>query len=161
MAGRCGRWFQNVKTKQRRRMPLSDELLRALRSLAAKKGELDPDDWLFPDQTGEYPIGGDMLLRRFKTAEKRSSLSGFVIHDMRHSFISHTAEAGIDPANAQGITGQSNLSTLLKIVTHSRMAGKRRAADKLAEVLSDEVACSLPGSPIAQLPANGRNQKTA
>jgi len=32
-----------------------------------------------------YPVGCDVLLRRFKWAEKKASLSGYVIHDMRHT----------------------------------------------------------------------------
>jgi integrase len=79
--------IQPAKTKQRRRVPLPEEVLISLRTLAAESGVVDPGDWLFPDETGEYPIGGDVLLRRFKWAEKRSSLSGFVIHDMRQGTV--------------------------------------------------------------------------
>ena len=129
--------IQPVKTKQRRRVPLPDEVLNTLRMLAADSGEVDPGDWLFPDETGEYPIGGDVLLRRFKWAEKKSSLSGFVIHDMRHSAITWMLEMGVDPASVQGVVGHSNLTTTLNIYTHSSMSGKCRAVDAYSELLSD------------------------
>ena len=125
-----------MKTKQCRRVPLPEEVLLSLRRLAADAGEVDPGDWLFPDPAGEFPIGGDVLLRRFKWAEKKSSLSGFRIHDMRHTVITMMSEAGIDPASAQGISGHSNLTTLMNVYTHSRMEGKRRASEAVAEKLA-------------------------
>ena len=125
-----------MKTKQCRRVPLPVEVVLSLRRLAADVGKVDPGDWLFPDSTGEFPIGGDVLLRRFKWAEKKSSLSGFRIHDMRHTVITMMSEAGIDPASAQGISGHSNLTTLMNVYTHSRMEGKRRASEAVAEKLA-------------------------
>ena len=132
--------LQPIKTKQRRRVPLPDEVLKSLRTLAAEVGEVDPGDWLFPGKTGEYPIGGDVLLRRFKRAEKRSSLSGFVIHDMRHSAITWMLEKGADPASVQGVVGHSNLTTTLNIYAHSSMSGKCRAVDTYSDFLSENAA---------------------
>ena len=104
------------------------------------QGEVDPGDWLFPDETGVYPIGGDVLLRRFKWAEKKSSLNGFVIHDMRHSAITWMLENGADPASVQGVVGHSNLTTTLNIYAHSSMSGKSRAVDAYSRLLSMDAA---------------------
>jgi integrase len=123
------------------------DALQSLRVYAADTGEVDPDEWLFPDPSGVYPIGGDVLVRRFKAAENRSSLSGFVIRDMRHTVITMMGEASVDPASAQGISGHSDLTTLLNTYTHIQMAGKRRAISAVAERiaacqdLASESAC--------------------
>ena len=92
---------------------------------------------MFPDPSGIYPIGGDVLLRRFRWAEKKSSLSGFVIHDMRHSAITWMLEKGADPASVQGVVGHSNLTTTLNIYAHSSMSGKSRAVDTYSDFLSE------------------------
>ena len=145
-----------LKTKQCRRLPVTDDVLLPLRELAAKTVEADPDDWLFPDPTGVYPIGGDVLLRRFKKAQKKAGLSGYVIHEMRHTAISLMGEGGVDPASAQGISGHSDLTTLMNVYTHARMEGKRHAVETLASSLN--AARTLPGRKSGIVSEVGENR---
>ncbi len=97
-----------------------------------------------------------VLLRRFKRAEMKSSLSGFIIHDMRHSAISWMLEKGSDPASVQGVVGHSNLTTTLNIYAHSSMAGKCRAVDTYSKLLSDSRESTFAKSNVRYARESGR-----
>jgi integrase len=77
---------------------------------------------------------------------------------MRHTVITMMSEAGIDAASAQGISGHSDLTTLQNVYTHSRMSGKRKAIDAVAELFA---ASSLPGRESGSISGIREKQQTA
>lgn len=150
--------IQATKTKRIRTVPLFPDVIAALRRHAAEQGEVHPDDWLFPDNTGEFPIGGDWLWRRFQDATKKTCLPGYRIHDLRHSFASNASALGIPPAAAQAILGHSNLTTTMNYYTHARDEEKREAVRRIGERLA---AKQLPRASIETFPQQVQKAESA
>lgn len=58
-------------------------------------------------------------------------LSGFTVHEMRHSYLSEMARNGTDVKVLQMLAGHANFSTTMDIYTHVKMEQKRAAIDAI------------------------------
>ena len=56
---------------------------------------------------------------------------GYTIHELRHTYITRAARAGINPRVLQSISGHRTLSVLLNVYTHVSEDDKESAAEKI------------------------------
>lgn len=71
-------------------------------------------------------IGGRNLLRWIKVNTR------YTIHDLRHTYITRAAQAGVKPKVLQTLTGHARIETLLGIYAYVLEVDKREAAIRIA-----------------------------
>ncbi len=81
------------------------------------------DTYLFQNANGKAFRD---VKRSFHTALKRTGISDFKFHDLRHTAASHMVMAGVDIFTAQEILGHKSIETTRK---RSRRSSVGRAAD--------------------------------
>ena len=114
-----------AKGRKDRLVPLSAALLGLLRDYWR---QYRPHDWLFPSpRKGKHLNHGSVqrLFRRFLQASgitKKASM-----HTLRHSYATHSLEAGCDLASLQKLLGHNQLSTTLRYVHLGQAHLQRRA----------------------------------
>ena len=89
-------------------VPVAVELLRKLR-------RTEFGSWVF-----QGPDGGKLgnnVLRTFHGIIKRAGITWCTIHDLRRTFVSHLAMAGVNEAVVQKLAGHASMSTTLKHYT--------------------------------------------
>lgn len=103
-----------------RMVPLNIEAVEILqRRNADRQGNL-----VFTQMNGR-PIDEHNILQYMK--EK----FGHTVHELRHTFCTRAAQAGVNPKVLQTITGHKKLETLLKIYTHVTEQDQVNAIDKI------------------------------
>ena len=60
------------------------------------------------------------------------------LHDLRHSYVTMLAEAGIHPKTMQSLAGHASPDITLAVYTHVKDRQKREAADSLANLIESE-----------------------
>ena len=83
--------------------------------------------WLFPGKNPDHPIS--KLNCPHNRTLKDSGVS-FVLYDLRHTFATRAAEAGVPLATLAAILGHNNLRSVTKYV-HPSEADQFRAIDRL------------------------------
>ncbi len=114
------------KTKfARRTIPLSDAVLEVLRRrMEGSKGE-----WLFPHRKDpERPMPA---CRSHDTVVRKLGL-GFRLYDLRHTFGSRAAMAGVDLPTLKELMGHSSITLTMRYV-HPTPAHKKEAIEKLKD----------------------------
>jgi site-specific recombinase XerD len=72
-------------------------------------------DWVFPSQTGITPVHVSNFLHRvFIPAVRRAGIANFRWHDLRHTFASRLAMAGVDLRTIQELMGHKTLAMTLR-----------------------------------------------
>jgi len=67
-------------------------------------------DHVFPGKTGRGVVD---IRKRFHHALRDAGIEGFVFHDLRHTFPSHLAMAGVDLMTVQEILGHRDIKMTL------------------------------------------------
>ena len=72
-----------------------------------------PKKWLFPgDHEQTHPLRPETARKIFRRATASAGLPYLGgIHSLRHSYATHSLEAGVDVATLQRLLGHSNLAT--------------------------------------------------
>lgn len=127
------------KGDQDRQVVLSPVLLEALR---AYWRAYRPENWLFPGQTKDRPLGPSTIQRVLKAARVRAGIAKpATAHTLRHSYATHLMEAGTDLRVIQTLLGHRSLKTTA-IYTHvatERVRATRSPLDALSpELLAAE-----------------------
>lgn len=103
-----------------RMVPLPPDAIEML-----KRRKLDStSEYIFTTVTGTK-LGGRNLLRHL------TAFNGHKLHDLRHTYCTRAAQAGINPKVLQTITGHKKIETLLKIYTHVSEQDKADAVAKI------------------------------
>jgi integrase len=100
----------STKSGRVRRVPLSDQAAAALDRLSRRDDFTAPDELVFCNALGR-PLDGSALRRRFKKARDEVKLRPLRLHDLRHTFGSNLAAAGVDLVTIQSVMGHSALAT--------------------------------------------------
>ncbi len=99
------------KSGELRRVPLNDEVLELLRGLPSRL----KSPWVFPSTTGETPMDAQNFYNRvFVPALERAGIEDFHWHDLRHTFGSRLAMAGVDLRTLQEVMGHKTLAMTLR-----------------------------------------------
>lgn len=121
-----------------RRIPLDADALKAVSRMfdrADALGFTDPEHYLwFACKNGRFDP--TKPIKKWDTAwralRKKAGLDGFRFHDLRHTFITHLAEAGVPEHVIRAFAGHLT-KRMLEHYMHIGMAAKRQALTDVAE----------------------------
>ena len=111
----------STKSGRVRRVPLPDQAAAALDRLSRREDFTGPDELVFCNVLGRTLGDGSALRRRFKRARVAADLRPLRFHDLRHTYGSLLAAAGVDPVTIQSVMGHSALTTTQRYL-HARPA---------------------------------------
>ena len=115
----------STKSGRVRRVPLPDQAAAALDRLSRRRDFTGPDELVFCNALGRS-LDSSALRRRFKRARDAAGLRPLRFHDLRHTYGSLLAAAGVDLVTIQAAMGHGAL------VTTGRYLHARPAADQAA-----------------------------
>jgi integrase len=115
----------STKSGRVRRVPLPDQAAAALDRLSRRQDFTGPDELVFCNALGR-PLDSSALRRRFKRARDAAGLRPLRFHDLRHTYGSLLAAAGVDVVTIQAAMGHGAL------VTTGRYLHARPARDQAA-----------------------------
>jgi integrase len=113
------------KSGRVRRIPLPDQAAAALDRLSRREHFTTPGDRVFCNVLGRA-LDGSAVRKRFKRARDAVGLRPLRLHDLRHTYGSLLAAAGIDLVSIQAVMGHSALSTTSRYL-HARPASEQAA----------------------------------
>ena len=122
----------------RRNLPLTDDMLAAFEQhRAAQRRNGFPageDDPMVVTEAGTR-VHPDMLEKWWARDRAGLGAKGFCLHELRHSYLTALARAGVHPKVMQELAGHANCSITMDIYTHVNMDGKREAAEALEQAM--------------------------
>lgn len=121
-------WVRNkpghlTKSRRNRVLALVPEVCELLMQLP-RSGEL-----IFYTRDGKR--WRNNLQRDFACIVKKAGIKACTIHDLRRTFVSHLAMAGVNEATVQKLAGHASISTTIKYYTDIMPEALRRAQDRL------------------------------
>ena len=114
-----------TKSGRVRRVPLPDQAAAALERVSRRAEFTAPDELVFCSALGRH-LNGSALRRRFKRARDAVGLRPLRFHDLRHTYGSILAAAGVDLVTIQAAMGHSALATTTRYL-HARPANEQAA----------------------------------
>ena len=106
------------KGRKDRYVPLSDKLLRLLRTYWK---ENRPSRWLFPGKREGTSIGRNSVAHMVRTVAKRAAIGKRVTtHTLRHCYATHLLESGVDIRRIQMLLGHRSLRTTARYLHVAR-----------------------------------------
>ena len=112
-----------TKSRKNRLLALIPPVCGLLRELP-RRGE-------FVFGTGDAPMRGDMVSRTFKEIVGRADIKHCTLHDLRRTFVSHLANAGVNAALVQQLAGHSAITTTVRYYTGVMPDALREAQARL------------------------------
>lgn len=109
-----------------RDIPLTQDLLEALKEYRRRQMQLGPSRYVLADATGA-PISARTLALRHRAAIERAGVHYIPLHGMRHTMASLAAASGVSIKVMQGLMGHASFKMTADIYTHVDDAEKRRA----------------------------------
>jgi integrase len=129
----------STKSGHIRRVPLPDQAAGALDRLSKRDDFTAPGELVFCNELGRT-LDGSALRRRFKKARDAAKLRPLRFHDLRHTYGSLLAAAGVDLVTIQSAMGHSALATTGRYL-HAKPATEQAA------VFTRAFQPSSPGEP--------------
>ena len=112
------------KSHHRRSVPLSDQAIVALDTLSRREHFTEPDDLVFCNEVGGY-WDDSQLRRRFYAALEAAELGHLreqddpiTFHDLRHTFGTLCASAGIELTRIKAWMGHADIQTTMRYLHH-------------------------------------------
>ncbi len=116
----------STKSGRVRRVPLPDQAAAALDRLSRREDFTSAEDLVFCNVLGRK-LDGSAVRKRFKRARDAANLRPLRFHDLRHTYGSLLAAAGIDLVSIQAVMGHSALTTTSRYL-HARPASQQAKA---------------------------------
>jgi integrase len=130
------------KSGKPRKVPMNGVVAEAL-SAVPRRGE-------FVFMNGEPGQSITTIKSAFGAACAAAKITGFRIHDLRHTFASRALEAGADLVSVSKILGHSSIAMTAKYL-HASGEGQRRAAELMGSFLdSTRQEDDTPAGPVAE-----------
>jgi integrase len=114
-----------TKSGRVRRVPLPDQAAAALDRVSRRDDFTGPNELVFCNRFGR-PLNGSALRRRYRRAQAAAELEPLRWHDLRHTYGSLLAAAGVDLVTIQAVMGHSALATTGRYL-HARPATDQAA----------------------------------
>ena len=105
-------------------------------------------------------VAPDLLSKWWARDRKALGAEKFTIHELRHSYLTALARAGVHPKVMQELAGHANSQITMDIYTHVDMTGKRAAAEALQAYFEDNRGGQEPQPQLAAMPPACENTKT-
>jgi len=115
-----------TKSGRVRRVPLPDQASAAFERLRRRPDFTDATEFVFADPTLGRPLNPVTVRKRYKQARDAVGARPLRFHDLRHSYGSLLAAAGVDLVTIKEMMGHSALSTTGRYL-HARPASKQAA----------------------------------
>ncbi|MGO9900110.1 MAG: tyrosine-type recombinase/integrase [Solirubrobacteraceae bacterium] len=115
-----------TKSGRVRRVPLPTQAADALQRLARRPDFTRPAEFVFVDGFGR-PLNPVTVRKRFKQGRDAAGARALRFHDLRHTYGSLLAAAGVDLVTIKDTMGHSALSTTGRYL-HARPASEQAAA---------------------------------
>jgi integrase len=96
-------------------LPLNETVMRLLRS--KYREDLDLDSYVFPNTNSDRK-GNRLLLKAFYAALKRSGITNFRFHDLRHTFATRLVQNGVDLYTVQKLGRWKTVSMVQRYAHH-------------------------------------------
>lgn len=126
------RYGRRLKTSSStREVPLSAELAQQLADHGAKVG-MESTAPVFPGSLGDYRTAR----RTFQRATKAAKLYDVTLHDLRHTFGVHSAQAGVPLARIQKLMGHATPAMTMRYAAHAPESYFAEDAARVAASLS-------------------------
>ncbi len=118
----------------RRQLPLTPEGVAAFE--AHKQAQIDAglkirDDSPVVVTEAGTRVAPDLLSKWWARDREALGAGGYTLHELRHSYLTALARAGVHPKVMQELAGHANSQITMDIYTHVDMTGKRAAAEAL------------------------------
>jgi integrase len=111
--------FGTPKSGRGRSMPLASRLATELELHSQRSRFTDDDALVFAHPSTAGPLDGSALRKRFKTALRRAGVRDVRFHDLRHSFATSCAAAGVPPRTLQEWLGHSDLGMVTRYADYA------------------------------------------
>ena len=131
-----GFWIKpSSHTKQRKehRLPLSAPALQLIADIRARRGEIAPDDYVFPGRRPGQPL--QQLRACWDAVCKQAGLTDVRIYDLRHTFAATGAGGGLSLPLIGRLLGHTQHRTTQRYA-HLADDPLREAADKIASAIA-------------------------
>jgi len=139
-----------------RSIPMTDRVYAVLAALRRQPGALEAEH-VFASEVGAALNAGN-LRRGLEATWKRAKMRKIRPHDLRHTFASHLAMAGVPIRTIQQLMGHESLDMTLKYA-HLTEGHQREAMDKLEQQLqrfrNTHGCCTESSSRISPFPVRG------
>ncbi|HXW58366.1 MAG TPA: site-specific integrase [Solirubrobacteraceae bacterium] len=122
-----------TKGRQVRHVPLVPQAARALARLKQRGDFTAPGELVFCNWRGR-PLDKSALVARFKRARDAADLRPLRFHDLRHTYGSLLAQAGVDILSIKNAMGHSDLQTTQRYL-HARQASEQ--VERFARAFED------------------------
>jgi integrase len=122
-----------TKGRQVRHVPLVPQAARALARLKQRGDFTAPGELVFCTWRGR-PLDKSALVARFKRARDAADLRPLRFHDLRHTYGSLLAQAGVDVLSIKNAMGHSDLQTTQRYL-HARQASEQ--VERFARAFED------------------------
>ncbi|NLH27815.1 MAG: site-specific integrase, partial [Syntrophomonadaceae bacterium] len=142
--GKLKREFQPPKTKKSNRVfPLLPEMVAILKSHRKRQleeklvfgKEYHDEDLIFCSENGQR-LWPRNFNRSYARHLKNAGIPHKKLHALRHTFCTLLLEAGEDLKNVQELVGHSRISTTADIYSHVLEKRKKKAIEKLGNILA-------------------------
>ena len=119
--------FTETKTNRDRAVPMEPIVREALLELSQHSGNAE---YVFtnPDSGTRYTD----VKKSFSAACREAGITNFTFHDLRHTFGSRLADAGVDVVKIKELMGHASIVTTMRYI-HATDQGKRGAITVLSE----------------------------
>ena len=115
------------KSGEREYVKMNDRVMEILRNLPSRL----KSEWVFPSETGNTPLNPNNFINRvLQPALKEAKLKDFRWHDLRHTFGSRLAMAGVDLRTIQELMRHKTIKMTLRY-THLSPTHTLEAVNKL------------------------------
>jgi integrase len=155
-------YLEKTKTKNRREIPINDELDQLFKEIRKKQGLRFKKVFTYqPNQDRrKTPVKNLQIetkeLKKFETAWrsaiKRARLENFTFHDLRHTFASHLIMRGASLKEVQELLGHKNIKMTMRYA-HLSQEHKKKAVNLLNGLTSSVKSDMSQNCHIPTLPA--------
>ncbi len=130
-----------------RSVPMADEVARELDQLSRADADADGDDLVFADPYTGGPLDKAAIRRRYRRALKAARLEpSHRFHDLRHTFGTRMAAAGVPMRTLQEWMGHRDIETTQRYADYAPSAHESAFVEAAFGVEADRLAVRSVGS---------------